>query len=563
MWWLLAACGGDPSGVSSLPTSSVDDDRDGWGADDCDPADAAVHPAAPETCNGVDDDCDGLVDEADPGLTDGWVGYEDRDGDGVGGEGPGRVTCDLTGRSTRAGDCDDRDPGAFPGARDACEDGLDQDCSGGDAACVVRQAVLPMAPSLTSFQPQSLQTTFVDQDGWPCEGAIALSLSDASLCWVDPDRRLQCAGQIWTKPYGPRFTDVGLERVSQALVATTVGGYGVSGNAACAVSEGVPHCLGFWNYSGQFGIGTNRSADTWTPWREGDGIRWLATGTTDQYCGLARNGAVWCTGLNYGDKAEIVEREATSLAVDTFGAVWVDDPTLWRASQGRTVCMVGPEGLACPGGTFGRPGRVVDGGPTDAFPGDSAIVWLEDDGQVWVAQAVDHDDEDYRVSRFPTPRPVLAIAYSLYSDALCVVSDDGALSCQGSNAEGMLGTGTLDPVLSLTEVLPPGSFDTTCVGSLPAEPLDEDTDGDGLTDDEEQAAGTDPRDRDTDDDGTVDGADPTPLDPGAAPADPAAPDAAFGFGCASAGAPSSLGALIAVLAARRRRAREREPGRRR
>ena len=50
-----------------------DDDGDGWAdarcpgiaaADrDCDDTDPAVHPRAPERCNGVDDDCDGEVDE--------------------------------------------------------------------------------------------------------------------------------------------------------------------------------------------------------------------------------------------------------------------------------------------------------------------------------------------------------------------------------------------------------------------------------------------------------------------------------------------------------------------
>jgi hypothetical protein len=34
-------------------------------ADDCDDASAAVHPSAAETCNDVDDDCDGLVDGGD------------------------------------------------------------------------------------------------------------------------------------------------------------------------------------------------------------------------------------------------------------------------------------------------------------------------------------------------------------------------------------------------------------------------------------------------------------------------------------------------------------------
>src|SRR5262249_9019669 len=48
----------------------VDADRDGYDVrvaidcgDDCDDARADVHPGATEVCNGVDDDCNGLVDE--------------------------------------------------------------------------------------------------------------------------------------------------------------------------------------------------------------------------------------------------------------------------------------------------------------------------------------------------------------------------------------------------------------------------------------------------------------------------------------------------------------------
>ena len=52
--------GGFDSGICSLAT---DPDRDGYCADDCAPDDPTVHPGALEACNEVDDDCDGEVDE--------------------------------------------------------------------------------------------------------------------------------------------------------------------------------------------------------------------------------------------------------------------------------------------------------------------------------------------------------------------------------------------------------------------------------------------------------------------------------------------------------------------
>src|SRR5690606_36549421 len=62
----------------------ADDDGDGWAAcEACDDLDAAVHPGAEERCNGVDDDCDGVVDATDRARFeadadgDGFTTYED------------------------------------------------------------------------------------------------------------------------------------------------------------------------------------------------------------------------------------------------------------------------------------------------------------------------------------------------------------------------------------------------------------------------------------------------------------------------------------------------------
>ena len=55
----------DTDGDGRADCVDDDDDNDGsLDADDCEPLDASVHPGATETCNGVDDDCDGEEDEA-------------------------------------------------------------------------------------------------------------------------------------------------------------------------------------------------------------------------------------------------------------------------------------------------------------------------------------------------------------------------------------------------------------------------------------------------------------------------------------------------------------------
>jgi subtilisin family serine protease len=89
------------------------DHASGWveDASDCDDADAGVHPDAQESCTGVDDDCDGLVDDEDDGVADQSSWYLDDDGDGYGVEVETLQACDApSGYAAQAGDCDDADP---------------------------------------------------------------------------------------------------------------------------------------------------------------------------------------------------------------------------------------------------------------------------------------------------------------------------------------------------------------------------------------------------------------------------------------------------------------------
>ena len=101
-----ANIGGAESGavVGSLRLAGFgcpDQDQDGFSAcrGDCNDRNPAIHPGAPEACNGIDDDCDGAIDETatspdgdGDGVPDGCdncpdvpnPGQEDGDGDFVG-----------------------------------------------------------------------------------------------------------------------------------------------------------------------------------------------------------------------------------------------------------------------------------------------------------------------------------------------------------------------------------------------------------------------------------------------------------------------------------------------
>ncbi|MCB9663785.1 MAG: putative metal-binding motif-containing protein [Alphaproteobacteria bacterium] len=101
--------------------------------DDCDDADAARSPSAQETCNGVDDDCDALVDVADPDLggEGAFTGYRDQDLDGWGDPATEKRFCGFlpAGWIAQGGDCADLSPGRNPGRTEACN-GIDDDCDG-------------------------------------------------------------------------------------------------------------------------------------------------------------------------------------------------------------------------------------------------------------------------------------------------------------------------------------------------------------------------------------------------------------------------------------------------
>jgi hypothetical protein len=115
-------CQGSPDCIENHSDGGCADgtDSDADGLVDCDDPDCSEEAECtegPEVCNdGLDNDNDGLIDCADSDCGSSPDCLIDADGDGF--------------YSTE--DCDDSDPGVYPGAPEVANDGIDQDCSGAD-----------------------------------------------------------------------------------------------------------------------------------------------------------------------------------------------------------------------------------------------------------------------------------------------------------------------------------------------------------------------------------------------------------------------------------------------
>jgi hypothetical protein len=124
--WVVA-CAPELVAPRVVDDPAGDFDHDGYTElqGDCADDDALVFPGAVETCDGRDEDCDGLIDE-DSARAFTW--YLDEDGDGHGG--PEVLACDRPeGALETGGDCDDGDASVSPEADEACGGG-DEDCDG-------------------------------------------------------------------------------------------------------------------------------------------------------------------------------------------------------------------------------------------------------------------------------------------------------------------------------------------------------------------------------------------------------------------------------------------------
>jgi hypothetical protein len=128
---------GDGHGDAASPVTACDQPTTASvAADDCNDTNPVVSPSATEICDAadVDEDCDGLADDADDSVdtTSGSTWYPDEDHDGYGVDAGAFSACDAAeGRSDTGGDCDDAVAAVNPGAKEVCDAAdTDDDCDG-------------------------------------------------------------------------------------------------------------------------------------------------------------------------------------------------------------------------------------------------------------------------------------------------------------------------------------------------------------------------------------------------------------------------------------------------
>jgi len=124
----LEVCNGVDDTCDGQVDEDCDDDADGWcdlvltvgrgaicQAGDCDDQDEDIHPNTQDICDGVDNNCDGQVDEDCDDDADGWCD---------------RALPFAGAPACQAGDCDDENASVNPGMQEVCLTAEDDNCDG-------------------------------------------------------------------------------------------------------------------------------------------------------------------------------------------------------------------------------------------------------------------------------------------------------------------------------------------------------------------------------------------------------------------------------------------------
>ncbi len=359
---------------------------------DCDDTRAGRTPEATEICNGIDDNCNGLLDHP----------AEDNDGD---------LHADVLCAGQLGTDCDDTDPRIYFDAREIC-DGRDDDCK--------LDGILSLTSSAEPGEDDdgdghvALQSSCIEDPlGLPkddCDDSVATTFTGAQeRCnGIDDD----CDGVVDNVP------DSDLARSACASAQLAAGG-----NHTCIIRpDRTVVCWGD-NVSGQLGD-TGAEVDEAVLVPSIDDAVHIEAGV-ETTCVLSANNRLTCWGWDGVLGARVAQ---------TFPAVGGGFGQIETLSGIIDFSLAGHHACA-----------IVDG---------QAYCW-GDNCQGYASGVVDPDACTPGVAIAPTAIPGVTSAIQIDSGSMmnCAVNAQHTVQCWGPNYVGMLGGGTTEPgVVTVTDL---------------------------------------------------------------------------------------------------------------
>ncbi len=308
-------------GVMDQEDYFLDGDGDGYGNDsetvtvcfapsgyvesagDCDDGDRAIHPAATESCNGIDDDCDTYVDDEDSGVSGQVTRYQDNDGDAYGGTSV-QACPDTAGLVDQDGDCNDSDAAVNPGATEVCN-GFDDDCDGDtdDADDSVADQ----------------QIFYTDEDGDGYEGTAVVQCFQEDLATESTD----CEDS--DRAVNPKATEIC---------------DGIDNDCQNGADDDDPNVVGqnTW-YVDTDGDGYGHETDSWVTCEAEPGGAWVADNTDcDDLVATANPGQVEiCDSIDNDCDGDIDDNDRSVTDVPTWGRDF-DSDGFGSSTQTYTQC---------------------------------------------------------------------------------------------------------------------------------------------------------------------------------------------------------------------------------
>ncbi|MBT4856844.1 hypothetical protein HON52_01500 [Candidatus Uhrbacteria bacterium] len=189
--------GDDGGDTDDTDEPEVDADGDGFTADeDCDDSDASTYPGAPELCDGLDNDCDDVVDE--DAINDStW--YRDSDGDGYGDPSISTSACDVpSGFVGNGDDCDDTDASAYDDctSTDTCTIDMEWEPEGGAKDLLSLSYELDCDSSYEDWD-----ATVAATSSSSIAGSFSREMSEGQVCML----RMNATSQLETESYRVRY----------------------------------------------------------------------------------------------------------------------------------------------------------------------------------------------------------------------------------------------------------------------------------------------------------------------------------------------------------------------